>query len=253
MNRIRISFLVSSLLFFLLSKTFAQSDSLVPNRYWSIQVYPGVNIDLSGGKKSNNGLFPGRADLTIAGGFKFQHLFSQQHGWYAAMDMTMFREQTPDYFNREDVFIPAKQILKDFAKGLVSSIAPRPGIQVGWMYRFRGERWELLPSVGLGANVHFWDDEGNYDMNEDNTYYQLKYKLRSGGPAMHLSFSANYFLWKKGYLVLNADFGQPLRASTAEVAFSQNGVEVKRFQERSFAVGRRLNLSVGYGFVFGRH
>ena len=257
----------TKLLFFIICfhplLSYAQSEdltskkSLYPDdRRWLLNVASGTSFDLSGSSSNPYAdLLGSRQKVAFMQKFRLTHLFSKKIGWYADVQFDFYRDRRSRYlddFAYDDPFIA---LFLSIGEGLGEAFrAIHPSAGAGLVYRIEYGRWKIHPEIGIGYGVHLSGrNKSKATTDQDGMEYGATYRQQGHSLYMNTGVSANYFISRRCFFVLNAGFRQPLQKSHAELTTFTNGIEVeKRYYETS-RIGRTLNLSLGFGFTVGRY
>lgn len=211
----------------------------------------GASIDLSTSKSLvNANLLSSRADMGIATTFfRVTHLFSDKIGWYAAMDMNLFKERKSPYYQAA-----FGDVVGDFGLSLFyGGFIPSPQIDAGIVYRIESKRWDINPRMGFGYGIILLDrDSEKIQSLTDGTIERTVYKQKSASTLLNLGVAAHYFFGKRSFIALNASFKQPLAKSSATLTLFKDDISSEYQKYSSASVGRDINLTVGYGILLGK-
>lgn len=244
--------LLAGVFFRCLTPCLAQSDSVrVPDRYWAIDLKGGLNIDLYSGRSDVNAdLMSSRKNSAFVGSWHVRQLFSDRWGWYAGFGAIGFQEEKSDYILDNKLYNGSDALAETIGSVF---LYPKYFVDAGMLYRLKRKRWELLPHAGLGAHYYFYQEDREKERDGAAGIVQrYTYHQKSGFVALHLGIGTNYFVTERSYLSFGIDVQQPLNAMNATYTYAENGHEISRVTYKSAGIGCNLNLTVGYGFVFGR-
>lgn len=219
--------------------------------HWLFQTSLGTNIDLiRPATHPNAALLGTRSDVAPVWGMRLAHLFSRRIGWYADLQMSFYKE------NRDgsaEAGVPGHNF-DDFMEALFWPVSTvRPSVNGGIMYRIESTRWRIYPSLGLGYSAYQPDRKktGSWQ-DDDKQRIDYIYKQHASSLIFNAGVSVDYLFSDRFFVVLNADFQQPLQRSYAYLTTTTQENEVNRMAYSTTTAGRILNISVGVGLVFGR-
>ncbi len=212
------------------------------DRCWQLDITTGANFDLIRSSDDPTAeLLNTRPSVAPSLGVHVNHLFSRKVGWYANAQINFYKEQDP---RQTSIGKIAEKLMDRIFPG---TLLIHPSIDVGLLYRIETNRFRLYPSAGIGYNGHL-SESHSYTANDDQ---QISYKQDPGYLMLNLGLTSNYYVTKRGFLVFRAGFQQPLQSTSVRMDFRGGDEAILNFYETSTA-GRALNLSIGYGFAFGK-
>lgn len=230
----------------------------VKNKLVQLDVDFGANFDLvyRGNRNMLTALTEGEAVFPVIS-FRLQHFFSQKWGWYASL-----RVGVPKKYKRDCYKEWSRSLETDYyVRSLIEDRQEPEGNvcgDIGVVYRIENSRWAFYPRLGMGVgevasqrvsaeikkkggNELYWIsyDNGNRDSSESMDLFIL-----SAG------FSVNYKLTPHLFLLLNANYTQPLgeKACYEHITNLYSKEQTVRKISKSSTLCRNLNISVGFGF-----
>lgn len=239
------------LLFFICfcSSSYAQSGKSVypEDRRWMLSVNSGVNVNLLyTSSNPYSELFSSRKDAGFSQGYRLTHLFTKKFGWYANLQLNVYREDQSEYYDSHI----GEDIARVFA---LPFIALHPSFDMGMVYRLEHGRWKIHPELGVGYSYYLETGDRDRDFSRKNGVRKsIHYKQHAAPLFMNAGFSANYFVSRRCFFSLHASYWQPLQKSYARLITYENDVEVDRISYKTSKVGRSINASLGFGFTVGK-
>jgi len=248
---------IFSIVLFLFSNSVHAQDSVfreikTKSNYFKVE-FSGIGASLNMERNSTNpnaNLLSNSSDVGIATTLvRFTHLFSEQFGWYAGINMNLFKEQKSPYYNSSFGDFIGELGLHAFYGGFT----PKPMVEAGFVYRIEHNRWDIHPRIGFGyGNLLIDRDSDKKQKLTDGTIERAIYKQRSASSTVNFGVGTHYFFSKKSFIALNIALQQPLSKSYAELTKSINDVQTEYKKYSSSSSGRDLSLTVGYGFIIGK-
>lgn len=233
-----------ALLFLVSSSALAQSSFSTYEKGWQLDFAVGGNFDLI--KSSSNpasALIASRSDVAPMFAININHLFSKKFGWYGNIQLSLYEED--DVLKTDEYGTTAKDVFKMAFKDGGSL---HPSIDAGFLYRFESNRFRLYPSVGFGFNYHLSDQKATHTINGEG----FLYKQSPSFLYVNFGLTANYYVTERGFIVLRAGFKQPIQKTSGKLMpIGGMGYPMTILHETTTA-GRNLNVSIGYGFTFGK-
>jgi hypothetical protein len=232
------------------------AQSLYPeDRRWLLNVAEGANFDLSGSSSNpNSELLGSRPSAVMMAKYRLTYLFSKKVGWYADTQFNVYSDRQSSYHNNlmpdNIIMVLLESITEVFPEVFLSF---HPSLGTGLVYRIEHGRWKIHPEVGVGYGIYLHSREKSKTTMYDNVEHGLTYKQEASSWYMDVGVSANYFITRRCFFVLNAGFKQPLQKSHAELIHTEDGVEVDRLYYETSRVGRSLNVGLGFGFTLGKN
>lgn len=222
------------------------------DKYWQVDFAFGSDFDLTyTGSRENASVLSTRPTAAPFLNFRSTHLFSKKVGWYANVQLSLYYQESAELFE-----IPTS-IIDDFFIGLGEGLSeafslPHPALDAGFVYRIETGRFRIHPSIGLGVNGHMYNSTKERSATKNNVTYTVKYKQDASYLFAGLGVTASYDISNKSYLLFRANYRQPLQKTKARMIYLQDDVEKENIYYESWTPGRNLNLSLGYGFRFGK-
>lgn len=219
------------------------------NRRWIINFSPGVNFDLFSPGSNPYSTLPGtRRNSVFSFKYKITHLFSDKLGWFADIQMNFYHERPSEYLN---------EVQSDLITSLIQAFGElfafgHPSFSAGMLYRIDHGRWRINPEVGLGYGYYLLNRDREKTKTDNGVENSAYYKQRGHSLFMSFGVSANYFISKRCFFVLHANFQQPLQKSGADFIRLKDKVEVENISYKTTNIGKSINLSLGFGFTFGK-
>lgn len=248
----RYFYVLFSIIIVFFNTTNAQEKALKPKNYVKLEFLPiGISADLSKkGSNLDNYLLGGRQDLAYSGSFRITHLFSTKIGWYAGLKMDLIKEEKSPYYNASFENEVGEFISKSFFGGYL----PATIIDFGAVYRIEKNKWDIHPRMGFGYGFFIQDlDSDKQSKLENGTTIRNVYEQKSGSTVVNIGLTANYFFTKKSFVSLNTGLRQPLNKSYGQYSTFVDDILIEDRKYSSSSLGRDFNLSVGYGFIVGKH
>lgn len=199
----------------------------------------------------NSILLSTRPDVVPMFNFRVTHLFSKKIGWYANVQMLFYKEKKSAFFDSNKL----SEAIDDFFDALFRPVARlHPSFEAGLVYRIEKNRWKVHPSIGLAYGAYLSEHTSSSSTTSGGQVKEgFSYKQPISPFYLGLGVSTNYFVSKRSYLSLKVNFQQPLGKTSAEFIQIEDGVETKNMSYKTSTAGRNLNLSLGYGFTFGKN
>lgn len=221
------------------------------NKYLKLEVLGvGASVNFySVNNKVNSNLLSGQSNIGLSSTIlRATHLFSPTLGWYAGINMNLFKEKKSPYYDAT-----FGDVIGEFAMSLFyGGYIPSPIVDGGLVYRIQKSKWDINPRIGYGyGSVLFDRDSDKTKVNSEGSQERTVYKQRIGSSVLNLGIGANYFFGKRSFIALNTTFSQPLQKSYAELSVFKDDVQTEFRAFNSSSIGRNLNLTVGYGFFIG--
>lgn len=236
----------------LVAQDIAGQHEIKNSNYFKVEFAAvGASVNLAANKTgANANLLSSQSDVGIATTlFRVTHLFSPKLGWYAGVNMNLFKENKSPYYNAS-----FSDIMGEFGMSLFyGGYVPSPLVDVGLVYRIEKNKWDINPRLGFGYGSVLLDrDSDKRQKLVDGSSERSLYKQRAAAAMLNLGIGANYFFGKRSFIAFNATIQQPLEKSYAELTLFTNDVKTDYKKYSSSSIGRDLNLTVGYGFIFGK-
>lgn len=231
---------------------YAQRQYKPYDRYWQVDFAFGSDFDLTyTGSRENASVLSTRTVAAPFFNFRATHLFSKKVGWYVNAQLSLYYQQKAELFE-----LPTN-IIDDFFIGLADGLSeafslPHPALDAGFVYRIETGRFRIHPSIGLGVNAHMFDSTKDRSVESKNVTYTVKYNQDASYLFAGLGVTAGYDISNKSYLLFRASYRQPLHKTKARMIYLVDDVEKENIYYESWTPGRNLNLSLGYGFRFGK-
>lgn len=187
---------------------------------------------------------------------RLQHFFARKWGWYANVYLGF-----PDKYARNS----GAELAQEFeAEYYVSSLSNRekpevnPCLEGGIVFRMENARWAFYPRLGIGvSSMNCQTVHANLKKRGGNELYRVECLVgdlygSSNIDAFVVSagFTVNYKLSRHCYLLLNANYRQPLGKFECNEYMKDlyTGESVTRRTHSSTTLMRDLNVSIGVGF-----
>ena len=217
----------------------------------------GANFDLSYSKKGNAlSLLTNRKKVFPTLGVRFQHFVFQKLGWYANLRFGIPGKYEGDSFGELTRELSTDYYVKDF----FAEEKQRSGISIcgdiGLTYRIEHSRWSCYPRFGIGVNsVSCQSFRVELKKKGSNELYQIRYDSKEYNTdildilVMSAGLNVNYKLSQNCYLLLSANYLQPIGKNTLYkyVTDLYTQTEVITSSYRNSTIGRDLNVSLGVG------
>lgn len=219
-----------------------------PQKYFKLDFSLGGNIDLIGSPSGQDvSILSSRPTTVPSFGLRTIYLFSPKVGAYAGFRLNFFKERKFDFY-KPGLF---EEIFTAFFEGFFRPILiSHPSIDAGLVYRIERRRWNMYPAIGIGYAQYVNTRSRSTSRTDGNgVRNDFHYEQKASSTTFNVGVSINHFLTRRGYLILNAGFQQPLQASYASFSQSQNDVEIAHVTYRNPTAGRAVMLDVGYGFI----
>lgn len=218
--------------------------------YTKMEYMIGPNFDLFYAHKGDRpNLLSTRPMVAPSMGVRATHLFSARWGAYAGLRMDFYEEKGTSAYDKGFISEFFESIFKELL-GPLSLL--HPTLDAGISYRMGSGRWSILPSIGLGYGFPISEKKSSRSrLDDDGERHDVRFRQKVSSMQASCGVSANYFVSKRSFVTMNTHFFQPLGKSYAELVHETNGTQVSRTVQETSTVGRNLNLSIGYGFVFG--
>jgi len=228
------------------TRSHERSDS---HKNWQLNANIGTSIDLMGNSSNpNSGLLSTRPSAVPSLNFRIARYLSPRVGLYTTLHMNFYEETKSEYLN--------STIWGDFVEGFFNEIfwpvsQLKPAIDAGAIYRIEKGKWNMSTSLGVGYMCYLNDRDasvtsGSYPGNVNS----MTYSQKGSTPYANIGLSVNYFISRRCFIGLNADFQQPLGNVSAEQNEYENSILVNKISYQSSTAGRNLNFGIGFGFTF---
>ncbi len=216
---------------------------------WQLSSFIGTSINLTGNTSNPySGLLSTRPSTVPSLNFRLTRYFTPRLGVCTNLHANFYEEKKSEYLNNS--------IWGDFAEELFDELfwpvsITKPAIDAGIIYRIEKEKWDISSSLGIGYMGCLNDREVSQTTQDYvGNKYTRTYKQEASLPYLNIDLSFNYFISKRCFIGLNADFQQPLAKAHAEMTEYVNSLIKTKISYDSATAGRNLILGVGFGFTF---
>jgi len=218
----------------------------LPEKYLQFELTTGANFDLMyRGSDRKYDLLSTKPSTVPAVGMKLTHYFARKWGWYTQLQFNFYNSKRAKGIGS----YTAGEFVEDLAKALLApAFLTRPSIDAGVVYRIETVRWRLHPQVGFGWLSYLEPRSMEKRKTVNQEEISIKYKQSANPMVANVGLSLNYFFSDRLYLLLNANFQQPLQKSWAEMTYFTNDIESKKVKQQSITAGRNINFHAGVGF-----
>lgn len=221
------------------------------NKYWKLDCSIGSNFNIPNSSSNpDSKLFYSRPESAPMVSFKITHLFSEKWGWNASVQINHFDEKKSEYSAQSPLGDFIEELFFDKLFWPVSVM--HPAIEACLVYRIENQKWNIHPAIGIGYMCHLFDREATTTSINNDIKTVTIYKQNASIPYISLGISADYFVTKRCFLTLNTNYKQPVTKSSAELYQTIDGIESSRISYKTSSEGRNINVSLGFGFTFGR-
>lgn len=259
MKRIRLLIVMMSVCAVLQAQETPREDKTVKkNKLVQIDLDFGTNIDMAYRREGNMlTRLSDKKTVIPAINFRLQHFFSQKWGWYANIRLGMPKKYDQDCYaelaGKLEPHYYVKNLITYEQEPLVA-----PCVDFGAVYRIENSRWAFYPRLGIGMNyVEYQEVLAELKKKGGNELYQVNYRFGNEDAnrnreifVVSAGISVNYKLSERCYLLLNANYTQPIGEHKCfeyvKDLYTQESVERRAY--KSSTLGRDLTISVGLGF-----
>lgn len=188
---------------------------------------------------------------------RLQHFFARKWGWYAAVHLGFAEKYSKEGEAELTRTYAADYYVDPVRYGVYSKV--NPSLDAGVVYRIENSRWAFYPRFGVGVSGVECEQLGaNLKKKGSNELYRIEYRVgdendfgNSNVDAFILSFgfSVNYKLSRYCYLLLNANYKQPLGNFTSYEQMTNLYTDESKVTRmfKSSTLMRDLNVSIGIG------
>jgi len=218
------------------------------DKIWLLDITAGANIDLiRSGSVPESGLLGSKPEVVPALGIRLTRLFSDKIGWYTSLHINLFKSKKSEYSPSSI----GGEVVEAFVDALLFPFTRiAPALDAGIIYRFERDRWKIHPGVGLGYMYYLPDSESSKTFMINDSEQSVSYRQHAAPLFLNVGLSVRHLLSRRGSLVADINFQQPLQNSHAELISHINGIETERKSYRTSTAGRNINFSLGYGITF---
>ncbi|MCD8030773.1 MAG: hypothetical protein LUF85_08135 [Bacteroides sp.] len=229
-----------------------KNSPLIPARkQLQLEFTTGATFDrIHRGSDPNAAYFGSKKSTTPLLGFRITHLFSDKMGWYIHTQFNFYEHKSPEKYPPHIT----EELWKEFMKWTFGLIHyhTHPSFEAGWLYRIEQQRWRLHPHIGFGYAAYLPNVDRKKTITSQGNIKTSHYKQHVNTMIMDVGFSVNYYLTGNTYLLVNANYQQPLQKSYARLTTTVNEVETEHIYYKVSTAGRNINTQVGIGFCLWR-